>query len=135
MGGTDVVLDASAAVVLLVDADGRSDEVRKIIGDARITAPTVFPYEVANVIRGKLSGRIISADQAQVAWLGLAELDPDLFQWATLAPRVWQLRGSISAYDASYVALAEIMGCSLITADAKLAAMAPSTCRVDLITG
>jgi predicted nucleic acid-binding protein len=38
-----------------------------------------------------------------------------------LLPRVWQLRGNLTAYDASYIALAEALDCPLLTADRRLA--------------
>jgi hypothetical protein len=37
-----------------------------------------------------------------------------------LLERVWQLRENLSAHDAGYVALAESLGCSLVTADARI---------------
>jgi predicted nucleic acid-binding protein len=37
-----------------------------------------------------------------------------------LVPRIWELRGSITPYDAAYVALAERLGVPLATTDAKL---------------
>jgi predicted nucleic acid-binding protein len=51
-----------------------------------------------------------------------------------LLPRVWQLRATISAYDAAYVALAERRGLTLVTADARLARTTTAYCRVELIT-
>ena len=39
----------------------------------------------------------------------------------------------VTSYDASYIALAELMGCPLVTTDAKLAAMAPTTCQIELV--
>ena len=37
-----------------------------------------------------------------------------------LLKRIWALRDNLSAYDASYVALAESLDCALVTADARL---------------
>ncbi|MGH3448945.1 MAG: hypothetical protein ACRDP4_15105 [Nocardioidaceae bacterium] len=40
---------------------------------------------------------------------------------SSLLDRVWELRANVSAYDASYVELAEALGCDLLTADARWA--------------
>jgi predicted nucleic acid-binding protein len=34
--------------------------------------------------------------------------------------RMWELRRNLGAYDAPYIALAEALGCELLTGDAKL---------------
>jgi predicted nucleic acid-binding protein len=39
---------------------------------------------------------------------------------STLLPAVWELRANVTSYDACYVALAEALGCTLVTADLKL---------------
>jgi len=38
-----------------------------------------------------------------------------------LLPRVWELRHNLSSYDASYVALAELIQVSLVTLDRRIA--------------
>ncbi|WP_222850187.1 type II toxin-antitoxin system VapC family toxin [Allosaccharopolyspora coralli] len=48
----------------------------------------------------------------------------------SLLHRVWELRQNISAYDASYVALAEFLDCDLVTADARLARTPGTRCTV-----
>jgi len=113
--------------------DARGAALTSRLTHANLIAPTLLPYELTNAIRRRWSGGVISLEQANRALENLAALNIELFQWAILADRVWALRGSITSYDASYVALAEIMDCPLLTADVKLAAMAPQTCQVELI--
>ena len=129
-----IVIDPSVAVNSLLDTTRKGDRASRAIEDCCLMAPTVFPYEVTNVIRRQLSARLLSPEAAELAWIGLTDLDVDLWQWATIAERVWRLKGSLSTYDASYIALAEVLDCPLVTTDAKLAAMAPPTCRIELIT-
>ena len=50
-----------------------------------------------------------------------------------LLPRIWALRDDISAYDAAYVALAEALGCALLTADSRLARAPGVTCPVTVV--
>lgn len=49
--------------------------------------------------------------------------------------RVWQLRANLTAYDATYVALAEALGCSLVTCDGRLALAARLRCPITVLTG
>lgn len=52
-----------------------------------------------------------------------------------LLPRIWELRDTITAYDATYVALAEALGATLITGDRKLAGAVGAALDVVLVTG
>jgi len=47
--------------------------------------------------------------------------------------RVWELRDNVSAYDATYVALAELLGCALVTADGRLAGAPNLRCSVTVV--
>jgi len=133
MNPRNIVVDASAVVALVLTRGAVGRKVHALTDGAYVMAPTMLPFEVTNVIRRQESARLLTHPDAELAWAGLAALDPELWQWSTLAESVWQLRGSITAYDASYVALAQIMNCPLVTCDARLAAMAPATCQVELV--
>jgi predicted nucleic acid-binding protein len=50
-----------------------------------------------------------------------------------LLERIWELRENLSAYDASYVALAETLGCALLTADARLSRASGLRCPVTVV--
>jgi predicted nucleic acid-binding protein len=50
-----------------------------------------------------------------------------------VTPRIWELRRSISAYDAAYVALAEGLGAPLLTRDARLARSHGHRARTELV--
>lgn len=52
---------------------------------------------------------------------------------AGLLPRVWSLRENLSAYDATYVALAETLSCPLLTADARIATSPGVRCPVIIV--
>jgi len=47
--------------------------------------------------------------------------------------RIWELRDNLSAYDASYVAVAETMGAVLVTADACLTRAPGIVCPVTVV--
>jgi len=47
--------------------------------------------------------------------------------------RIWELRDNLSAYDAGYIALAERLGCALVTADARLSRALGIRCPVTVV--
>ena len=49
-----------------------------------------------------------------------------------LLPRIWQYRHTLSAYDAAYVVLAETLGATLLTRDARLASAHGHAATIEL---
>lgn len=123
-----VVVDASAAVALLVDAgpDGRWAE--RVLARELLAAPHLMPVEVANILRRAAARGEISADAAALAHADLVALPVELFPYEPFAPRVWELRGNLTAYDAWYVALAEALGAKVATLDGALRRAAGPRC-------
>jgi len=87
-----------------------------------------MPVEVANVLRRAERVGDLSSDAASLAHRDLLDLSIDLYPYEPFADRVWQLRDTVTAYDAWYVALAEAAGASLATLDVRLAAAVGPTC-------
>ncbi len=116
-----VVVDASTVAAYLIDdgSDGRWAET--VMGNVELSAPHVLPAEVANVLRRAVTVGRVSADFATLAHDDLVELRIDLAAYRPLAPRIWQLRANVTAYDAWYVALAEELEAPLATLDTRLA--------------
>lgn len=127
-----VVCDASAVVAVLLDSgsDGRWATAR--LADAELFAPTLLPYECANVIRRAELGAAISADQAAQAHAELLDLAVELWPYDVLATRAWELRGNLSAYEAAYVSLAELLAVPLVTLDQRILRAPGITCPVSL---
>ena len=50
-----------------------------------------------------------------------------------LLERVWALRDNVSAFDASYIALAEALDCDLLTADARLSRAPGVECSITVV--
>jgi predicted nucleic acid-binding protein len=67
------------------------------------------------------SNDALSSAQATRAVEDLLELPVLVFSTTPLIRRIWALRDNLNPYDACYVALAEALGCSLVTADRRLA--------------
>lgn len=129
------VVDASAVVAMLLDAgpDGRWCEQAVLRDD--LAAPELMPFEVANVIRRLLLHGTIDETVARRALDDLAALEVELVGFEAVATRVWELRGTLTSYDASYVALAEAMDARLVTLDARIARAPGVACEVAVAPG
>ena len=125
-----VVLDASAAVALLADAGPAGQWVVDAIGGENLFAPDLMPFEVSNILRRHVLAGALDASAAALAHTDLLALPVDLYPYAALGDRVWQLRANLTSYDASYVALAELLGATLVTLDARLARAPGPRCAI-----
>ena len=83
-------------------------------------APHLLDLEFAQAVRKLVRENTISVGRGQQVLGNLLRLRIVRYPHSMLLSRVWQLRNNLTAYDAAYVALAEELGASLITCDAKL---------------
>lgn len=116
-----IVVDSSAIVDALTGLAG-TDELRDLLADEELEAPSLLDYEVVSALRGLTLGGHLTATRAEDALTDFEELR--LRRWPSsdgLRRRAFQLRDNVSAYDAAYVALAEALECPLLTRDSKLA--------------
>ena len=115
-----IVLDASAVVEALV---GREVDSRLLDAlSEELAAPHLLDVEVLSALRGLELGRRLAPGAAAEALADYGALSVHRFDHTALAERVWGLRHRLTAYDATYVALAEGLDATLVTCDAKLAA-------------
>ncbi len=122
--------DASALVAVLVDGGPVGRWAAVMLASAELVAPHLVLFEAANILRRHELARQISADQSAQAHRDLLDLTIELWPYEVLAPRVWELRRNLTAYDAAYVALAELVGGDLVTLDHRLAAAPGLGCTV-----
>jgi len=128
---TRAVIDAAAAVALLIDPGAGGERLADRLRGSDLHAPDHLPVEVANVLRRHRSRGLLSDAEATLALGGLWQLGITLWPFEVLAGRTWELGGAISAYDGAYVALAEHLGAPLFTLDARLARSSGPRCRIE----
>lgn len=121
-----IVVDAGVIVELVAnDLDPRR------LGDEEWSAPHLLDSEVVNVLRRLVLRGVLTDEQASAAFTGFSRLTLRRFPADRLLLRMWELRHNLSAYDATYVALAELTGATaLIITDARLAAAPGIRCPV-----
>lgn len=127
-----LVSDASAIVAALLDSGPTGEWIAQRMSGVEVYAPTLMPFECANIIRRHELASLISADQAAQAHNDLLGLPLELWPYEVLATRAWQLRANLSVYDASYVALAETIDAPLLTLDHRITRAPKVTCRIEV---
>lgn len=124
-----VVLDASVVVAALVDDSETGRWAETVLSSGHLSAPHLLPVEVGNILRRAALHGDVSEDIAALAHRDLLALRVALFPYAPFAPRVWELRQNLTAYDAWYVAIAEHLGVPLATLDARLSQVSGPRCE------
>ncbi|WP_431916505.1 type II toxin-antitoxin system VapC family toxin [Nonomuraea jabiensis] len=126
-----IVIDSSALVEALA-GDAPTDGLLARVAENRLHIPYLLDYEFRNAMRGLLLGGKISAARAEGARIVKAGLPFTRHADDVTADRAWDLRANFNGYDATYVALAEALGCTLVTTDEKIYKVARKYVNVDL---
>jgi predicted nucleic acid-binding protein len=95
--------------------------------------PHLADLEVVQALRRYVRDGAIDADGAAVALDDLRALDLQRHAHEPLLERVWELRKNLTAYDAVYVALAEVLDSILLTCDRRLSQTPGMSRRVALV--
>jgi predicted nucleic acid-binding protein len=111
-----IVVDASAALSALLN-DGPA---RQTLASEQLHAPHLLDAEVANGLRRRVAGGDLPEASGRTALQVLARLAITRYPVFPLLDRIWETRRNLSAYDAACVALAETLGCALLTAGGRL---------------
>jgi predicted nucleic acid-binding protein len=124
-----IVLDASALVELILDTPAGQLVAARIADPTEgLHVPHLADIEVVQALRRYVREGELHAEAAEVALDDFRALDLQRHAHEPLLERVWQLRENLTAYDAVYVALAEVLDSVLLTCDRPLS-RAPSMAR------
>lgn len=124
-----IVVDASAALAALLNAGAA----RRALADEQLHVPHLVDSEVASGLRRRVAAGEVRVEDAEAALRSWQRLGVTRYPVVGLLSRVWELRENVSAYDASYVALAELLDCALLTADARLSRAPGTRCPVTVV--
>ncbi len=98
-----------------------AEAVREAGAESRLHAPDLMDVEVAQVFRRHAAGNVLPEGRAAAALELLQRLPVTRHPSRILLPRIWALRGNLTAYDSAYIALAEALETPLLTCDRRLA--------------
>lgn len=98
--------------------------------DEHWAAPEHWKVEVFSSVRGLLLGGKVTGERARGAVEALGQLAVSPVSVGDLLPRMWELCGHVSGYDAAYVAAAELRQAVLLTTDARLARVGGVRCEI-----
>jgi predicted nucleic acid-binding protein len=100
----------------------RGEKVGRALEGRAIHVPAHLDVEVAQVTRSLAQDAVITPVRGRAMLELLAEAPFRRIPLAPLLPRIWALRGNLTAYDAAYVALAEALSAPLLTFDRRIPA-------------
>ncbi|MGY1669396.1 type II toxin-antitoxin system VapC family toxin [Geodermatophilus sp. SYSU D00710] len=126
-----IVADASAVVAALLNAG----PARALLSEEQVHVPHLVDAEVTSALRRLVAADSMTADQGWAALDTWRRLGVTRQPMSGLLDRVWQLRENVTAYDATYVALAEALDCAVVTADGRLGRAPGIRCPVTVVPG
>jgi predicted nucleic acid-binding protein len=116
-----IVVDASVLANVIADdgPDGKRARTEiRAAGD--LAAPDLVDVETVAVLRKRWLAGTITQGRFSTALDDLEQIAVDRYPTLPLMRRAFELRANVTSYDAAYVALAEVLGCELLTGDVRL---------------
>ena len=129
-----IIVDASAVVEVLLRR-AAAEAIERRVHDMRETlhAPHLIDVEVAYVVRRYAARGEIDGKRERAALQNLADFPVHRYPHVPLLPRIWELRHTLGACDAAYIALAEALDAPLLTRDQRLAGASGHRARIELV--
>lgn len=128
-----LVVDASVLAPAVGDSGSDGLRFRDRLRGETVVGPDLLRVEVASVLRRHAVAGSLTPEQADAALDDLLDFPITVFPTASLLRRVWELRQNLTTYDGCYVALAEFLDSTLVTADRRLANAPGLRCVVEVL--
>ncbi|HME03795.1 MAG TPA: type II toxin-antitoxin system VapC family toxin [Solirubrobacteraceae bacterium] len=130
-----LVVDTSAVLEALAALDPAPGLIERLAEDGDLHGPHLIDTEVLHALRRMGIRGEISDERAADARSDFAEMALVRYPHKALSDRVWELRHNLTAYDATFVALAEVLAAPLITCDARLASTPNHGATIERFSG
>jgi predicted nucleic acid-binding protein len=129
-----IVVDASTILELLLNTPVAARIAGRLLSPGEsLHAPHLLDVEVAQVLRRYCRAGELHSERGREALADLADLPLSRYPHDFLLARIWALRHNLTAYDASYVALAEALDVPLLTSDRRLAATSGHDAHIEVM--
>jgi predicted nucleic acid-binding protein len=125
-----IVLDNSALIEYLIGDNDIAKRVRKLLPGQEIAVPHSIDLECLSVLRKAVRSGALETTRAVEAFELFRRLPLRRYEHRPLLSRIWELRDNMTSYDAAFAALAEQLGASLVTVDAKFGRTPGLRCQV-----
>jgi predicted nucleic acid-binding protein len=129
-----IVIDASVLANVVGDDGSDGQRARaEFRGAGDVAAPDLVDVETVAVLRKRWLAGTVTDQRFAAAVEDLGQLDLDRYPVLRFMRRAYELRANVTAYDSAYVALAEQLGCALLTADRRLASASGPRCAIRVL--
>jgi predicted nucleic acid-binding protein len=129
-----IVIDASVLANVVGDDGSDGQRARaEFRGAGDVAAPDLVDVETVAVLRKRWLAGTVTDQRFAAAVEDLGQLDLDRYPVLRFMRRAYELRANVTAYDSAYVALAEQLGCELLTADRRLASASGPRCAIRVL--
>ena len=129
-----IVVDASVLANALADDGPDGTTARDRLHNAgQMAAPDLIDVETVAVLRKRWIAGDLTDQRFSEAVDDLTDLVLTRYPTLPLMRRAFELRANVTAYDATYVALAEQLRSTLLTADRRLASAPTITCAIEVL--
>jgi len=116
-------------VAALADTGPNGVWAEEVLSRGSLHAPELARVEATNILRRLELAKQLTTSEANAGQEDLMQLDLELFSFEQFADRIWELRHTVTSYDAWYVAVAEALRLPLATLDGRLSRAKGVACK------
>ena len=124
-----IVVDASGLYEVITEGPQAEWVREQLTKSDELFAPELIDVEIVGLLRRDVDAQVLDSSRAEIALAELIDWPGERIPHRSLNRRVWDLRNNVRTPDAYYVALAEVLRCSLLTLDARLSRASGPRCE------